>query len=557
MAKIDGYTEFYTGKDVAAREQFLQLTKAFAEVQDALDTAGGAGDALVANNLDQFADVTQTAGQTLAITSSTTLSGGTHSGTNTGDSASEAAGSIATHAALPDVHHARSHTMTGTSDHTGGNWKVLHSNGSGQWVEVALGASETVLRSNGASSAPTFANPYGKGFNIVPGVPSGIDDTAVLQAAITASGADSTLYLPSGVWLHGPLSFVGTGGLRIIGAGRLDSILQFVPTADGQVGLTIDRGAPSAGSPSFLCSIESIGLKTADTGYDKTALQLVDTAEVYVRDVAITGFIGAGTDSIGLWTQGRESLWVDNLYIQANIPIRIGGNPNTSNGHLSADHFTFHNIVLDATANTAGVLHKACVLVDPTAQVSQLNFTGSQAWLCGSGDGFWWDQVTGGPYTFYSYSSGLRFENVRTEQMSSATSWSIYANCTSGYGPRNLSIRNCELDEGSEGVYVRYADTITIQDTLLTQATGRKIVDVDNFRSMVWSNVRTLAGAGVAGSVTVGSATKQWFLPETAVYDHPHNAIWGVGSPAPVLSTYTGADPGSPVNGQLWLRTDL
>lgn len=43
------------------------------------------GDALVANNLDQFASVTQAAGQTLAITASTTLSGGTHSGTNTGD----------------------------------------------------------------------------------------------------------------------------------------------------------------------------------------------------------------------------------------------------------------------------------------------------------------------------------------------------------------------------------------------------------------------------------------------------------------------------------------
>lgn len=50
-----------------------------------LVTLAGGGDALVANSLDQFADVTQTAGQTLAITSSTTLSGGTHSGTNTGD----------------------------------------------------------------------------------------------------------------------------------------------------------------------------------------------------------------------------------------------------------------------------------------------------------------------------------------------------------------------------------------------------------------------------------------------------------------------------------------
>lgn len=45
----------------------------------------GGGDALTASSLDQFADVTQTGGATLAITSSTTLSGGTHSGTNTGD----------------------------------------------------------------------------------------------------------------------------------------------------------------------------------------------------------------------------------------------------------------------------------------------------------------------------------------------------------------------------------------------------------------------------------------------------------------------------------------
>jgi hypothetical protein len=43
--------------------------------------------ALTSSSLEQFADVTQTAGQTLAITASTTLSGGTHSGTNTGDNA--------------------------------------------------------------------------------------------------------------------------------------------------------------------------------------------------------------------------------------------------------------------------------------------------------------------------------------------------------------------------------------------------------------------------------------------------------------------------------------
>ena len=53
------------------------------------DTAGTMdGFAQKVNTLDQFADVTQTATKTLAITESTTLAGGSHSGSNTGDQTS-------------------------------------------------------------------------------------------------------------------------------------------------------------------------------------------------------------------------------------------------------------------------------------------------------------------------------------------------------------------------------------------------------------------------------------------------------------------------------------
>ena len=53
--------------------------------------------------------------------------------------------------------HDRSHAITSTADHTAGNWKVFHSNGSGQLAELALGADGTYLKSNGASAAPSFA----------------------------------------------------------------------------------------------------------------------------------------------------------------------------------------------------------------------------------------------------------------------------------------------------------------------------------------------------------------------------------------------------------------
>jgi hypothetical protein len=59
--------------------------------------------------------------------------------------------------------HARSHTMTSASDHTAGNWSVFYSNGSGQVTELALGSANTVLTSNGASSAPSFAAAAGGG----------------------------------------------------------------------------------------------------------------------------------------------------------------------------------------------------------------------------------------------------------------------------------------------------------------------------------------------------------------------------------------------------------
>ena len=136
----------------------------------------GTGDALISGTLDQFANVTQTAGQTLAITSSTTLSGGSHSGTNTGDQTT-ITGNAGTATALQTARNINGVAFDGTANITvpaalstltgGGNHKVLYLNGSGVPTELALGADGTFLKSNGPTAAPSFATPSGTGDALV------------------------------------------------------------------------------------------------------------------------------------------------------------------------------------------------------------------------------------------------------------------------------------------------------------------------------------------------------------------------------------------------------
>lgn len=82
---LTGLTPYQLDQVSATNGQVLAWSNANSRWQPL--TVSGTGDALVASTLDQFADVTQTAGKTLAITDNTTLAGGSHSGTNTGDNA--------------------------------------------------------------------------------------------------------------------------------------------------------------------------------------------------------------------------------------------------------------------------------------------------------------------------------------------------------------------------------------------------------------------------------------------------------------------------------------
>jgi len=138
--------------------------------------------------------------------------------------------------------HDRSHAITSTSDHTAGNWKVFHSNGSGQIVELPLGADGTYLKSNGASAAPTFATPAGGGSSItgtgIAYVRSGGNDTTgtignpslpYLTAQAAWDDGARNFELGSGSYTVTHYSTAPEGGsyetVRIVGLGKDSSSL--------------------------------------------------------------------------------------------------------------------------------------------------------------------------------------------------------------------------------------------------------------------------------------------------------------------------------------------
>lgn len=82
--------------------------------------------------------------------------------------------------------HAQSHAITSTSDHTATANRVFYSNNSGQVTELALGAANTVLTSNGTTSAPSFAAVSAGATNLW------IPASAWIPRTTTGCGVDST-----------------------------------------------------------------------------------------------------------------------------------------------------------------------------------------------------------------------------------------------------------------------------------------------------------------------------------------------------------------------------
>lgn len=88
-------------------------------------------------------------------------------------------------------------------------WRVFYSNGSGDVTELALGADGTYLKSNGASSAPTFATPAGSGDVSKVGTP--------VDNQIGVWTGDGTIEGDAALTFNTATDVLSTGGLNLSG----------------------------------------------------------------------------------------------------------------------------------------------------------------------------------------------------------------------------------------------------------------------------------------------------------------------------------------------------
>lgn len=149
--KLDGIATGATANatDAQLRDRATHTgTQAIATV-DGLQTAldGKASSSHTHGNLTNAGAIGTTSGLPVKTGASGVIEAGAF-----GTSAGTFAEGNHTHTQLHD----RSHAITSTSDHTATAWRVFHSNGSGEVVELALGSAGQALLSNGATSAPSW-----------------------------------------------------------------------------------------------------------------------------------------------------------------------------------------------------------------------------------------------------------------------------------------------------------------------------------------------------------------------------------------------------------------
>ena len=258
--------------------------------------------------------------------------------------------------------------------------------------------------------------------------------------------------------LRSPLLFSGQR-LNLRGAGANASLLIFEPSRPATA-VTLQTAGPGGQVQS---RVEGLGF-VSNNMIDKTAIRLVNVASVNLERIGIAGGAWRGDGSIGIRTEGREMVRIRDCEIACARPVVIG--PNATFSSLGADFFSIANCSLISTAGRGAVVE-----VEDGTVFSNLSIRDTA--LVGGSDGFRYDDQAS-----RAASIQLEFQNVRTEQGTSADGWSFDIR-TLRQSVQDILFQNVRCDNARNGIRIRGGHRITLINTTIDQRGGKVALDIE------------------------------------------------------------------------------
>lgn len=280
------------------------------------------------------------------------------------------------------------------------------------------------------------------------------DDTAAVAATIASFTAGGEIRSPHGTTLLTDTQTFAVDKTALIGENEGASIFKFQPTSAKSC-----LKVTGSGSQIFENRIEHLGFTSTDTTYAKTAIELVDASNATVSRINIASGAWPGTSDIGIRTRGRQRLNAEHLTLVCARPFVMSPNPNQAD--LATDHGQIRDAELSTTISTG-----KCLEIETGTPITNLTLGPGLA-------------MQGGKYGLYCVDSTsiiasykLHINGGRCEQGADATGYSIYLDYTGGNGLQDVHIQDFYCDSARNGIYIRNAFNIILDDVTFAQTSG-------------------------------------------------------------------------------------
>lgn len=339
---------------------------------------------------------------------------------------------------------------------------------------------------------------------------SGAYDTALQAALDCTAGPITVTLLPNKTYALVTGVTVKYHRSWIIGGGKNSTIITFTPTGTASC-ITFDLTGASAG---VQCGIRGIGFTGAGDQI-KTAIELVNTEEVTIEDIAVGTWTDATYACIGIHSKGKHMAKIRNNTISADIPIQISQNTNrATEGNIDCDHYWLENNYL-ISDNRGATSTNANILIDSGVNLTNLKIDGG-AWHLGGYGLKWVDTGTS------QAGINMSIKNVRYEQNTYADGYIL--DIEHNFALQNLTIENLYGGQDSKGVKLSKVVYASFKNYEYVGSTTAMEVDA-NTRPVVLSNCfivgGTLTMTGLTKIFDSGLSTAAGIASALVIYDTP------------------------------------